>query len=62
MNHETYRLRLENLTLKLQQSPTQPNILQYLEARIALLEEHLGLHLPPEQDPKPQQIAKNTRH
>lgn len=49
MNTETYQLKLENLQLKLKQNPTQPNILQYLEARIALLEEHLQLNHQPEQ-------------
>ena len=46
MDQQTYQLRLENLQLKLQQAPTQPNILQYLEARIQLLEEHLDLTTP----------------
>ena len=40
MDLNTYKLRLENLQLKLQQAPTQANILQYLEARIVLLEEY----------------------
>jgi hypothetical protein len=44
MNKETYQLKLENLTLKLKQHPTQAHILQYLEARIALLEEFLELN------------------
>lgn len=46
MDSQTYQLRLENLQLKLQQNPTQPNILEYLEARIQLLEEHLDLTSP----------------
>lgn len=46
MNKDTYQLKLENLQLKLQQNPTQPNILEYLEARIQLLEEHLQLTTP----------------
>lgn len=44
MNKDTYQLKLETLTLKLQQTPTAQNILQYLEARIALLEEFLQLN------------------
>ena len=48
MDQQTYQLRLENLQLMLQQNPTQPNILQYLEARIQLLEEHLDLTTPNE--------------
>lgn len=46
MDPKTYQLKLENLQLKLQQNPTQPNILQYLEARIQLLEEFLDLTPP----------------
>ena len=41
MDQQTYQLRLESLQLKLQQAPTQPNMLQYLEARIVLLEEYV---------------------
>lgn len=46
MDQQTYQLKLENLQLKLQQNPTQPNILQYLEARIHPLEEFLDLTTP----------------
>lgn len=41
MDQQTYQLRLENLQLKLQQAPNQTNMLQYLEARIQLLEQYV---------------------
>lgn len=44
MTPETYHLRLENLTLKLRQNANPQTILEYLEARIALLEAYCGLH------------------
>lgn len=57
MNKELYQAKLENLTLKLQQNPTQSNILQYLEARIHLLEQFLNLTStsPTQGNPDPKQ-------
>ena len=44
MTPETYHLRLENLTLLLMQNADAQIVLEYLEARIALLEAYCGIH------------------
>ena len=53
MDHELYKLKLENLQLKLQQSPTTPNILEYLEQRIQLLEQFVFDSTKSTPTPKP---------
>lgn len=35
---ENYRLKVQNLQLQLKQNPTNASALEYLEARVALLE------------------------